>query len=155
MVEMKRSDKAVELFKEGYNCSQAVFGAFADLYGMDMDTALRISSTFGAGLARMREVCGTVSGMAMVVGMETGATDGKDTAGKKANYELMQKLTDKFKEENGSIICRELLGLTPKEKAAETAEPSPRTETYYKKRPCVELVRMAAEMLEEEFGLKE
>ena len=148
---MKRSERAVELFKEGYNCSQSVFGAFADLYVMDFETAMKVSASFGGGLGRMREVCGTVSGMALAIGMETGAVQGKDTARKKANYEKVQKLTNAFREQNGTIYCKELLGLTKKQQEEETAEPAARTEEYYRKRPCLQLIRMAAELLEKEF----
>lgn len=152
-----RKEKAIRLFKEGYNCSQSVFAAFADMYDMDEQTALKISTSFGAGMGRMREVCGTVSGMCLVAGMETGTTDGKDVDGKKHNYDVVQQLADAFKEKNGSIICKELLGLVPKaqeeRKELEAASftdttPEARTEQYYKKRPCVELVGDAVEILE-------
>lgn len=144
----KRADKAVELFHQGYNCSQSVFGAFCDLYGMELETALRVSSSFGGGMGRMREVCGAVSGMFMVIGMETGTVEGKDSKGKQYNYEMVQKYANEYKEMNGSIICRELLGL---EKNNNTdTKPEERTSTYYKKRPCVELVRDAALLLEEQ-----
>ena len=147
---MKRSDRAVELFKSGYNCAQAVFAAFADKYGMDEETALKISASFGAGMGRMREVCGTVSGMMLVNSLENGSADAKDQEAKKHNYEVARELAAKFKEDNGSIICAELLGL--KKDTKEDAAPSARTKEYYKKRPCVELVRNAAEILEEKFG---
>lgn len=148
-----RKEEAVKLFKEGYNCSQSVFAAYADLYGIDKETALRLSSSFGAGLGRMREVCGTVSGMAMVAGMETGATKGKDAKGKQHNYETVQMLAEEFRRRNGTIICRELLGLDKKEQVEAAsltgAKPQERTAEYYKKRPCVKLVEEAAEILEQ------
>ena len=145
------ADKAVQFFKEGYNCAQAVFAAFADRYGIEPELALRLSASFGAGMGRMREVCGTVSGMMLVSGLETGAVDGSDREGKAANYAEAQALADVFRKENGSIICRELLGLEPK--SGQTSPvPEERTEKYYKKRPCVELVRCAAEILEERYG---
>ena len=143
----ERSIRAVELFKEGYNCSQAVFAAFADAYGMDVETALKVSSSFGGGMGRMREVCGAVSGMLMVAGMETGTVIGKDAAGKQHNYQVVQQLAEKFKQENGSIICRELLGLSD-EPHRET-KPEERVPEYYKKRPCVQLVEEAARIVEE------
>lgn len=147
-----RKEEAVRLFKEGYNCSQAVFTAYADLYGIDKETALRLSSSFGAGIGRMREVCGTVSGMAMIAGMETGAVEGKDAKGKQHNYETVQMLAEEFRKRNGTIICRELLGIDKKdmvEAAALTGvKPQERTGEYYKKRPCVKLVEEAAEILE-------
>ncbi len=143
----QRSDKAVELFKQGYNCSQAVFAAFADMYNIDQETALKLSSSFGGGMGRMREVCGTVSGMLMVVGMETGATEGKDAASKQHNYQVVQQMAEKFKQRNGSIICRELLGL---DNTSHTeTKPEDRTKEYYKKRPCVQLVEEAALMVED------
>lgn len=143
----ERSDKAVELFLQGYNCSQSVFAAFADLYHIDMETALKLSSSFGGGMGRMREVCGTVSGMFMVVGMETGATEGRDVAGKQRNYQYVQQMAEQYRQKNGSIICRELLGLAGNTHTE--TKPEARTEGYYKKRPCVQLVEDAAKMVEE------
>ena len=147
------ADKAVQLFKEGYNCSQAVFAAFAEDYGIDRELALRLSSSFGGGMGRMREVCGAVSGMFLTAGLETGSADGPDREGKAANYAEVQALADKFRKENGSIICRELLGLG--QDGGQTSHvPEKRTGEYYKKRPCVELVRCAAEILEERYSLQ-
>ena len=143
----ERSNKAVELFNQGYNCSQSVFAAFADLYGMDIETALRVSSSFGGGMGRMREVCGAVSGMFMVAGMETGTIVGRDSEGKQKNYQVVQQLAAQFREKNGSIICRELLGL-PDTSHTDT-KPEARTKEYYQKRPCVQLVEEAAHILEE------
>lgn len=146
-----RKDRAVQLFKEGFNCSQAVFAAYSDIYGIDEKTALRIASSFGAGMGRMREVCGTCSGMFLVAGLESGATEGKDQEGKKANYDMVQMLAEEFRRRNGTIICRELLGLDSQTvTAAEFTETTPeqRTDKYYKKRPCVKLVEEAAEILE-------
>ncbi len=153
MENKSRADKAVELFKEGYNCSQAVFAAFSDIYGIDTNTALRISASFGAGMGRMREVCGALTGAFMIAGLENGTTDARDFAGKKANYDLVNLMAQDFKAEFGSIICRELLGLSknPSEVSAAAVDttPEPRTEEYYKKRPCVENVRYAAQLIEE------
>lgn len=154
-----RKEKAVRLFNEGYNCSQAVFGAYCDLYGIDFNTGLKLSASFGAGMGRMREVCGAVTGMFMVAGLETGSTDSQDRDAKKYNYEVVKKLAKEYKKENGSIICRELLGIempsgSEKNESGSSyysAMPSERTESYYKKRPCVKLVEMAAEILEHEF----
>ncbi len=143
---MKKSEKAVELFNGGYNCSQAVVGAFAEELGLDLKTALMLSSSFGGGMGRMREVCGAVSGMFMVAGMKYGYSDPKDTAAKTAHYKLIQHLAEKFKERNRYIICRQLLGLEGQDNSY---VPSERTAEYYKKRPCAELVRDAAEILEE------
>lgn len=142
-----RKELAMQFFKEGYNCSQAVFAAYCDLYNMDQETALKVSSSFGGGMGRMREVCGAVSGMFLIAGLETGSVDGKDQEGKKHNYDVVQQLAEEYKKENGSIICRELLGLDRKTDTTQT-KPEARTEEYYKKRPCVELVGQAAEILE-------
>ena len=140
----EKSEKAKELFKSGYNCSQAVLGVFAEELGLDFDTAIKISSSFGGGMGRMREVCGTVSAMFMAAGLALFDKDAKDN---KANqYKVVQDLANRFKIQNGSIICRELLaGVT----SSNTPIPSERTDEYYKKRPCVELVGDAVEILEE------
>ncbi len=143
---MKKSEKAVELFKDGYNCSQAVLGAFAEDLGMDFETAVILSSSFGGGMGRMREVCGAVSAMFMAAGIKYGYSDPKDTEAKKVHYKLIQELSDKFKEKNRFIICRQLLGLEGNDN---NPSPSERTTEYYKKRPCVELVRDAAEIFED------
>jgi C_GCAxxG_C_C family probable redox protein len=140
---MSHAEKAVSLFKSGYNCSQAVFAAFCDVTGIDEQTALMIASSFGGGMGRMREVCGAVSGMFMVAGRLYGYADPCDNAAKKEHYALIQRMAAEFKEENGSIICRELLGLAP-----DGATPTPRTDEFYKKRPCVELVAMCAEIMD-------
>lgn len=141
-----KGDRAYELFKEGYNCSQAVFGAFADELGVDFETAVKLASGFGGGIGRMREVCGTFTGLTMAASMIYGYDDPKDTETKAELYEKIRALADKFREDNGSIICRELLGLQQAEKSA---VPEARTSEYYKKRPCAELCRYAADMLEE------
>ena len=139
-------ERAQELFKHGYNCSQSVFGAFCEECGMDFETALKISSSFGGGMARLREVCGAVSGMFMVAGMKYGYTDPKDNESKAEHYKRIQELAEQFREKNGSIICRDLLGLSVQ---SESYIPEKRTEEYYKKRPCVELVGDAAEIIYE------
>ena len=140
-----RSEKAKELFKQGYNCSQAVLGVFCEELGMDFDTAMRISSSFGGGMGRMREVCGTVSGMFMAAGLMYGPSDNNNPTAKGEHYKRIQELAKRFKDMNGSIICRELL------QGVETSTspiPSERTETYYKKRPCVDMVGDAVEIFE-------
>jgi len=144
-----RSEMAKELFKEGYNCSQSVFLAFADKYDMDADMALKISSSFGAGMGRLREVCGAVTGMFMVAGMLYGYADPKDNASKTEHYKRIQLLAGKFETENRSIICRELLGLGS---GKDSPIPQIRTDEYYKKRPCVELVGMAADIMDQYIG---
>ncbi len=144
---MSEKERAVELFHEGYNCSQSVFTAFAHRFNIDEETAKKISAGLGGGVGRMREVCGAVSGAAMVIGSICSATDGKDNENKQKNYELVREFADRFIKRNGSIVCRELLGLDVK--MENTAKPDSRTAEYYKKRPCVELVGDAAEILAE------
>lgn len=140
------AQKAMRLFKDGYNCAQAVFLAFEDKYNMDRKTALMLSSSFGGGMGRLREVCGAVSGMFMVAGILFGYDSPNDFEGKKRHYERIQALAKKYESINGSIVCRELLGLgTGKDKAT----PEKRSEEYYKKRPCAELVGIAAAIMEE------
>ena len=147
---MSRADRAEELFRQGYNCGQSVFAAFADVLGMTVEEAAKIASPFGAGFGKLREVCGAVSGMFMVLGRMEGY-DKVDREKQKELYEKVNILADKFKSETGSIVCRELLGLTKKE-----GDPTPdkRDENYYKKRPCVELVGLACEILEDYLGSK-
>ena len=145
------SEKAMKLFKEGYNCSQAVVGAFVDDLDIDMKTAMLFSSSFGGGMGRLREVCGAVSGMFMIAGLTNGYELPSDLDGKKELYTGVQLLADQFKEDNGSIVCRELLGLTVK---TQIPTPDLRTDEYYKKRPCVELVGQAAELISEYIASK-
>jgi|LFRM01.2.fsa_nt_gb C_GCAxxG_C_C family probable redox protein len=145
MTEHERTSET--LFREGYNCAQAVFTAFCDVTGMDRETALRISSSFGGGMGRMREVCGAVSGMFMVAGMLYGYTDPKSPE-KSRHYERVRELASQFRCENGSIVCRELL-FASGEGATVGGDPSPRTREYYKKRPCVEYVKTCARILDE------
>lgn len=149
---MTRPERAYENFKSGYNCCQSIAVAYADLLGLSSEMAARLSSGFGGGMGRLREVCGAVSGMVFVASALKGYSDPKDNAQKKELYALIQKLAGAFERENGSIVCRELLGLSVKK---EDPTPSERTEGYYKKRPCAELVRMAAEILERELLLNE
>ena len=137
--------RAKEFFLEGYNCSQSVVLAFSDMYDMDAQEVLRLCSPFGGGMGRLREVCGTVSGMYMVLGMLYGYNDPKDYEGKKELYERVQELARRFREANGSIVCRELLGLDHK---SDVSVPEKRTEEYYKKRPCPDLCACAAGILE-------
>lgn len=136
--------KAVELFKEGFNCAQAVVAAFAEDYGFTQEQALRMSASFGGGIGRMRETCGAACGLFMLAGLENGAIEGADKEGKAANYELVQKLADEFKKRNGSLKCAELLGLAPKSPIVPT--PEERTTQYYAKRPCSKMVEEAAKI---------
>lgn len=137
-------DKAETLFREGYNCAQAVLLAFEDITGLNRENAAAISSSFGGGLGRMREVCGAVSGSAMVLGIVKGNYSPDDFNSKSEHYRLVQEFAAKFKEENGSIICRELLSGTG---AAAGKAPEKRTDNYYKKRPCPLIVRSAADIV--------
>lgn len=141
---MTRSERAVELFLDGCNCAQAVFAAFADLFGMEEKLALRISSSFGGGLGRQREVCGAVSGMCMAAGALYGYDDVKDPAKKAAHYALIQELCGKFREMYGSIICRELLGA---KRADDSPNPTPRDAEFYRTRPCARFVGACADIL--------
>lgn len=137
---------AKELFKKGYNCSQAVVGAFAEELGVDFDTAIKMSSSFGGGMGRLREVCGTVSGMLMAAGLKYWDLNADAREAKTKHYEKVQELARRFKEKNGSIICRELLKGIENSTSPIASE---RTAEYYKKRPCLELVGDAAEILEQ------
>ena len=146
-----RKEQAMALFREGYNCSQSVFVTYADLFGMDRETALKVSASFGAGIGRMREVCGAASGMFLAAGMLTGQTVGSDQKAKKKNYDVVQLLAAEFKKENnGTYICRELLGLDKEGKKVIPGDTAPeaRTENYYKKRPCPKLIEGAAATIE-------
>lgn len=140
-----KEEKARALFREGYNCAQSVVGAFCDEMQMEKETALRLASSFGGGMGRLREVCGTVSGMFLIAGALYGYDAPKDYEAKKEHYERIQELATRFQAENGSIVCRELLGAAGRDNSP---APSRRTEEYYKKRPCEELVGTAARIME-------
>ena len=144
---MSRADRAEELFRQGYNCGQSVFAAFADVLGLTVEEAAKIASPFGAGFGKLREVCGAVSGMTLVTGYLKGYSDPADYESKKEVYALTRKMCAEFEERQGSIICRELLGL---KKGKDTAEPAVRTEEYYRSRPCIGACRTAAEIVERE-----
>ena len=153
----ERVAKAKRLFKEeGYNCCQAVVLAYNDLFGIDDETAASMSSGFGGGMGRMREVCGSVSGMVMLAGLIAPAKDPSVKVDRTRNYALVQEMADSFKEINGSIVCRELLGLVPigsgNASGKESPEPSDRTAEYYKKRPCEELVGISARIVGEKIA---
>lgn len=142
---MTRKEKAMQSFLDGYNCSQCMMLAFEDYLTIDIDTALKIASPFGGGMGRLREVCGSVSGMFMILGFVKGYNKPGDYEGKKELYEHIQELARRYEEANGSIICRDLLGLTVQK---EDAAPEKRTDEYYKKRPCAAKIGSAAEILE-------
>jgi len=143
---MTHAEKAAELFIEGYNCAQAVFGAFCDVTGIDEKSAMTISSSFGGGMGRLREVCGACTGAFMVAGILFGYDDPKDDLAKKEHYALIQDIANRFKERNNTIICRELLDGIAKDTLP---TPTPRTEEYYKSRPCLRFVMDAADILDE------
>ena len=138
-------EQAVRNFAEGMNCAQSVFAAFTDVTGLDKDTAMRLASSFGGGMGRLREVCGTCTSMFMIVGLLYGLGDGFTHEEKTVHYSRIQDLAARFKAKHGTIVCRELLkGLA----VTSTPEPERRTEQYYKVRPCVRFVRTAAEILD-------
>lgn len=141
-------EKAKALFCQGYNCTQAVVGAFCEDMGLDMEQAARMVSAFGGGMGRLREVCGTVSGMWFVLGYYYGYSTPKDNKSKTELYAHVQKLASRFRAEHGSIICRELLGMAGVEASADHV-PEERTPQYYKKRPCAQLAGFAAKLLDE------
>ncbi|MDD6095673.1 MAG: C-GCAxxG-C-C family protein [Clostridia bacterium] len=143
---MEHDVLAGELFRKGYNCSQAVLLAFSDVTGLDQRTALAVSSSFGGGMGRLREVCGAVSGAFMVAGLLWGGYDPNHRDAKAEHYKLIQRLAARLKEENGSIICRELLGLP----GASAPVPEERTADYYRRRPCEAYIRTAARIIDEE-----
>ena len=142
-----RSEEAKNNFLNGMNCAQAVLCAFADRCGLDRETALKLASGFGGGIARQREVCGAGTGMCMAADLIRGPGEGTDKAAKDEHYEFIRGLCDAFRDNTGSIVCRELLGLAPKQSDPPVSEE--RTAAYYKKRPCAELVELAAKILSE------
>ena len=144
-----RGQKAAELFEKGYNCAQAVAVAFCDLTGMTPQQAAMAASSFGGGFGRQREVCGAVSGMCLVLGMLEGYHDPADQQGKMEQYALVQKLCETFRQDAGSILCRDIL-----KDADTTPKPSLRTPEYYNTRPCARMVYLAADILEEHLNSK-
>lgn len=147
----ERMRRAEELFMQGFNCSQSVAAAFADVYGYTEEQMLRVSAGFGAGIGRLRLSCGAFNAMALLAGLDCGSVTPGDREGKSYNYKVVQQLAERFREEHGSLICSELLRL--KKGAPLTYEASERTTEYYKTRPCVRQIisaaRIYAEYLEE------
>lgn len=150
MDKAERISLAEDLFSQGFACSQSVFAAFSDMFGIDRDTALKISAGLGGGVGRMREVCGVVTSASMVLGLTYGATDGTDRESKANTYAKVREFADKLREKEGTIICRELLGL---DKAEESHIPRERTKQYYAERPCKRLTAEAAEILCDMLGI--
>ena len=146
-----RVKRGVELFKSGYNCAQAVVGAFSDLYGVPQDVALRMSASFGGGMGRMRLTCGAASGMFLLAGLENGCATTESPQKRAENYALVQELAAEFKEENGSLTCAELLGL----RTGKTESPTPnaRTQEYYKNRPCAMMVESACRIFAKKISI--
>lgn len=139
------SEKACTNFKNGYNCAQSVLLAFAEVLGIDDTFALKLASSFGGGMGRLREVCGAVSAMFMIAGLLQGYTEPNNDEIKAQHYKLIQNLGNEFKSRCGSIICRELLGLPD---GADSPIPSKRTDEYYQQRPCENCIKTAAEIIE-------
>ena len=144
-----RIQRAVELFMQGYGCCQSVVCAFADLYGLDEEIAFRIAAGFGGGVGRMRMMCGTVSALVILAGLERGQTRGEDREGKMACYQLVRELLETFKQRNGSIICADLLQMQGVKAETNTAQPDERNAEYYRVRPCARKVESAARVFAE------
>lgn len=144
-----RVQRAVDNFMQGYGCCQSVVAAFADLYNLDDTMAKRIAAGFGGGVGRLRMMCGAVSGIVILAGLDRGQIDGADHKGKSMCYKVVQELLDEFKVQNGSVVCAELLGLKGHEKAQSSYVASPRTAEYYKTRPCAAKVESAARIFAE------
>ena len=145
---MTHGEYAEKLFRDGYNCSQAVLLAFSDVTGLDDETAAKLALSFGGGFGRMREICGAVSGAGMVLGLVCGFSEPNNHEQKSKQYKRVQEFSRQFREKNGSIICRELLSGVETEKSG---VPEKRTEQYYHKRPCALLCKCAADILDEMF----
>ncbi|MCI1208286.1 MAG: C-GCAxxG-C-C family protein [Treponema sp.] len=154
--------KAMELFHAGYNCAQSTFGAFCSELGLDFDTGMRMAQPLGAGMSRMRETCGGVSGALMALGLAEGSSDTADAGAKTRSYNDGQEFAAQFREKHGTLVCRELLGLTPMGQTelaekqqipvthlVEDPQSSARTAAYYESRPCEEIVGDAAALLQE------
>ena len=142
----KYSEIACKNFENGCNCAQSVLCAFSDVIGFDNQTSMKLASSFGGGMGRLREVCGAVSAMFMIAGLLKGYDKAGDDIGKTRQYQLIQNLANKFKEQHDTIICRELLGIDGEDNPI----PSKRTPEYYASRPCVNFIKTAAEIIEEE-----
>ena len=149
---IERAERAKALFNEGYNCAQSVAMAYADITPLDEHMVATITASFGGGLGRLREVCGTVSGMAFVASFISPCPTAVDATAKKENYALVQEFAEKFRQQNGNIVCRSLLGL---DRPKDDPTPSARTPEYYKKRPCAEYVYDAALIVGEYLASKE
>lgn len=145
MTNNDKVSRAKELFEQGYNCSQSVFCTFCEEYGIDFETGLKLASSFGGGMGKLREVCGAVSAMFMIAGLKYGYTSNNDDEAKTAHYKRIQDLAEEFKKKYNTIICRELLGID-----SDGYIPAKRTEEYYKTRPCGEIIAYAAKIVSDE-----
>jgi len=143
---MTRREKAMANFKKGYNCSQSIILAYQDMIPIDKSILSKMASSFGGGMGRLREVCGSVSGMFLIAGILYGYDEPETGQVKAEHYARIQELARRFEEKHGSIICREMLGLNVKH---DVPVPEARTSEYYKKRPCAEIIGDAAEILEQ------
>lgn len=149
----KRADKAREMFLQGYNCCQAVVGAFAQFYGFDPVTAMKFAEGFGGGLGRMRLTCGAVNAMAMVAGMKMSHGQAGDLQRRGEIYTVVRQMVEEFKANNGSIVCAELLGTAlPKDNSP---VPEERTPDYYKRRPCPDKIHQCGLIIEKYLGIEE
>ncbi|NCA98024.1 MAG: C_GCAxxG_C_C family protein [Clostridia bacterium] len=146
-----RADRAEALFKSGYNCAQSLIGAFEGEIGIDFETSTRLASSFGGGMGRLREVCGALTGLFMVVGLQSGYSDPQDYEAKTRHYQLVQDLAAQFRDRYGTILCRDLLEL---EETVSEPVPEMRTEAYYQRRPCAEYIRFAASLLDAKLKLE-
>ena len=143
---VNHSDKACNNFLNGCNCAQSVLCAFSDITGFDEETSMKLASSFGGGMGRLREVCGAVSAMFMIAGLLKGYDRAGDDIGKHRHYQLIQDLANKFRDKHETIICRELLGL----EGEDSPKPSKRTPEYYQSRPCEQFIKTASEIIEQE-----
>ncbi|MDO4418759.1 MAG: C-GCAxxG-C-C family protein [Ruminococcus sp.] len=142
---MTKADRAKELFQKGYNCAQATFGAFAEDYGLDINVAMTLSAGLGGGIGRLRETCGAVTGATLAVSLAMGSFDLNNPDAKTRVYSEIRKVVEIFESETGTIVCADMLGVS---RRGDGAEAEARTPEYYKKRPCAELVYLAASAAE-------
>ncbi len=142
----EKAEQAQALFREGYNCSQAVLGAFCDEVGMDLESAMKLGSSFGGGMGRLREVCGALSAVFIIAGIKYGYSSPKDALAKAEHYALIQQLAHEFREKHGSLICRDLLG---PDGQSDSPVPTERTPDFYAKRPCLRFIASAAAIADE------
>ena len=143
---MTRKEQAIEYFKQGYNCTQAVVLTFKDVLTIDAEELCKIASPFGGGISRMRETCGAVTGMVLVLGNLVGYSTPETGEKKHELYKKTQEILKIFENRYGSLTCGKLLNLTQKH---DDPKPSTRTQSFYLNRPCTELIGGAAEILED------